>query len=70
MMASSVIDLLDRPLVFARVAVSVSAAAARALADGQPVGVWSEDGLERLHPNGHREPAISGGDDEDSTDRP
>lgn len=70
MMASSVIDLLARPLVFARVAVSASAAAARALADGHPVGVWGENGLVRLHPSGRREPAMTGGDDEDSPDRP
>ncbi len=67
-MAGSLIDMLARPRVFARFAASASAASARALADGHPVGVWGECGLERLHPNGERE-ALEPDDDDEAAAR-
>ena len=53
-MTTSVIDMLARPLIFARITASASAAAARALADGRPVGLWQSGVLFRQHPDGSR----------------
>lgn len=53
-MTASVIDLLARPRVFARVTASAAAASARALADGNAVGLWHSVVLLRQRPDGSR----------------
>lgn len=52
---NSVIDLLERPKLFARVATATVAAAARALADGGPYALWDDGILVLLYPAGHCE---------------
>lgn len=52
---TSVIALLDRPKVFARVATATVAAAARALASGEPYAFWDDGVLVLLYPDGHCE---------------
>jgi len=52
---NSVIDLLERPKVFARVATATVAAAARALAAGGPYALWEDGVLVLLYPDGHCE---------------
>lgn len=52
---NSVIDLLERPKVFARVATATVAAAARALAEGGPYALWEDGMLVLLYPDGHCE---------------
>ena len=53
-MTTSLIALLARPRVFARVTASCAAAAARALADGRAVGLWQAGVLCRQLPDGSR----------------
>lgn len=65
---NSVIDLLERPKVFARVATATVAAAARALADGGPYALWDDGVLVLLYPDGHCErmgEIDDGGEDND-----
>jgi len=52
---NSVIDLLERPKVFARVATATVAAAARAMAAGGPYALWEDGVLVLLYPDGHCE---------------
>jgi len=52
---NSVIDLLERPKVFARVATATVAAAARALAEGGPYALWEDGVLVLLYRDGHCE---------------
>ena len=53
-MTASLIALLAKPRVFARVTASCAAAAAQALADGRAVGLWQSGVLYRQLPDGSR----------------
>jgi len=68
---ASLIDQVTRPRVFARIVVSATAAAAQALANGVPVGVWQDGVLLRQLPDGRRERLASPhGVDNEAADRP
>lgn len=53
-MTASVIDMLARPLVFARVTTSALTAATLTLADGHAVGFWHSGVLLRKQADGRR----------------